>query len=194
MKTQLKWWGSVQWSFVWQGHVDVENFLFQNSANFVGLNDMSTMDATARKQWWSSSKMRFCMICMFCPNFSVNLKKFKNKNLLKYRYKDWAMIKLSSVFYQILRMQFWIQLFITTCILSIISSVQTSSSKENRSSKYKTQLFDCGVPGKIQVLQIPRNVMMNPSREGWRNCQEYTSWALGLNLSRQNLLRLKLFG
>ena len=27
--------------------------------------------------------------------------------------------------------------------------------KEQRPSKYTAQLFDCGVPGKIQLLQIP---------------------------------------
>ena len=35
------------------------------------------------------------------------------------------------------------------------NNVPTILSKEQRSSKYKAQLFDCGVPGKIKVLQIP---------------------------------------
>ena len=39
--------------------------------------------------------------------------------------------------------------------LSTMKSTPKMPSKELRPSKYKAQLFDCGVVGKIQVLQIP---------------------------------------
>ena len=44
------------------------------------------------------------------------------------------------------------QVLIAACILSMVSSVSTLVMREQRPSKYKAQMFDCGVPGKIQVL------------------------------------------
>ena len=52
-------------------------------------------------------------------------------------------------------MQTWMQVLITACILSMVSSAPTLTNREQRPSKYEAQMFDCGVPGKIQVLQIP---------------------------------------
>ena len=52
-------------------------------------------------------------------------------------------------------MQAVILMLVSACILSMVNSIPTILSKEQRPSKYKAQLFDCGVPGKIQVLQIP---------------------------------------
>ena len=52
-------------------------------------------------------------------------------------------------------MQAVIPLLVSARILSMVNSFPTILSKEQRPSKYKAQLFDCGVPGKIQVLQIP---------------------------------------
>ena len=44
------------------------------------------------------------------------------------------------------------QVLIAACILRMVSSVPTLAMREQRPSKYKAQMFDCGVPGKIQVL------------------------------------------
>ena len=41
------------------------------------------------------------------------------------------------------------------CMDCVIISLQALMNNEKRPSKYKAQLFDCEVPGKIQVLQIP---------------------------------------
>ena len=46
-------------------------------------------------------------------------------------------------------------MLLSACILSMVNSIPTILSKEQRPSKYKAQLFDCRVPGKIQVLQKP---------------------------------------
>ena len=39
-------------------------------------------------------------------------------------------------------------MLVSACILIIVNSIPTILSKEQRPSKYKAQLFDCGVPGK----------------------------------------------
>ena len=48
----------------------------------------------------------------------------------------------------------------------MVSSVATLTKREQRPSKYKTQMFDCGVPRKIQVLQIPEKVSEDFNKEG----------------------------
>ena len=89
----------------------------------------------------------------------------QNGHCRKYKYYVWVM--LTSVFKLTSRMQAGIHKPVTTCILSMVSSVPTILSKEQRTSKYKAQLFDCGVPRKIQVLQIPeRHVVKIPMRVG----------------------------
>ena len=50
----------------------------------------------------------------------------------------------------------------------MVNSVPTILSKEQRPSKYKAQLFDCGVMAKIQVLQIPETCSED-SNEGGTN-------------------------
>ena len=89
-------------------------------------------------------------------------------------YTDWIRAALLSVFHQLSRMQFWIQLFIAACIVSMVNSIPTLASKEMRPCKYKTQLFDCGVPGKIKYSRYQRNAMKNQASEGGRNCLEHT--------------------
>ena len=65
-----------------------------------------------------------------------------------------------------LRMKTWVQILITACILSMVSLVPTLTNKEKRPSKYKAQLFDWGVPGKIQVLQIPEKCSEDSNEGG----------------------------
>ena len=48
----------------------------------------------------------------------------------------------------------------------MLSSVSTLTNKERRPSKYKAQLFDCGVPGKMQVLQIPERYDEDSNKGG----------------------------
>ena len=69
-------------------------------------------------------------------------------------YNNYAWVMLTSVFKLTLRMQAGIHMLVAACRLSMVSSVRTLMNKKQRPSKYKAQLFDCGVPGKIQVLQI----------------------------------------
>ena len=59
-------------------------------------------------------------------------------------YKYYAWTVSTSVFKLTLRMQTWVQILITACILSMVSLVPTLMKKEKRSSKYKAQLFDPG--------------------------------------------------
>ena len=61
----------------------------------------------------------------------------------------------TSVFKLTLRMQAVILMLVSACILSMVNSIPMILSKEKRLSKNKAQLFDCRVPGKMQVLQIP---------------------------------------
>ena len=70
----------------------------------------------------------------------------------------------TSVFKLILRMQAVILMLISACILIMVKSTPTILSEELRPSNYKAQLFDCRVPGKIQVLQIPETC--NEDSEG----------------------------
>ena len=46
-------------------------------------------------------------------------------------------------------------MIISTCIWSMMESTPMMLNKEQKPSKYTEQLFDCGVQGKIQLLQIP---------------------------------------
>ena len=48
----------------------------------------------------------------------------------------------------------------------MVNSVPTILSKKQRQSKYKAQLFDCGVPGKIQVLQISETCSEDSNKGG----------------------------
>ena len=65
------------------------------------------------------------------------------------RYKYYMWVIKTSVFKLISRMQAMIFMLISACILSMVKSTPTMLNKEHRLSKYKTQLFDCEVPGKI---------------------------------------------
>ena len=77
----------------------------------------------------------------------------QNGHCRGYKYYMWVIKTL--VFKLTSRMQAVILMLVSACILSMVNSIPTILSKEQRPSKYKAQLFDCGVPGKIQVLQIP---------------------------------------
>ena len=90
--------------------------------------------------------------------------KEQNGNCHENKYYVWVM--LTSVFNLTSRMQAEIHMLVAACILSLVSSVPTILSKEQRPSKYKAQLFDCGVPGKIQVLQIPETCSEDSNEGG----------------------------
>ena len=60
----------------------------------------------------------------------------------------------TTVFKLILRMQDLVFLLISTCIWSMKKSTPMVLNKEQKPIKYTAQLFDCGVSGKIQLLQI----------------------------------------
>ena len=79
-------------------------------------------------------------------------------------YKCYTGTMLTSVFKLTLRMQAWVKILITACILSMVSLAPYLTNKERRPSKYKVQMFDCGVPGKMQVFQ--KGAVMIPTREG----------------------------
>ena len=81
-----------------------------------------------------------------------------------YKYYAWTVLTL--VFKLTLRMQTWVQILITAFILSMVSSAPTLKNKEKRPSKYKVQPFDCGVPGKIQILQIPEKCSKDSNNGG----------------------------
>ena len=61
-----------------------------------------------------------------------------------------------TVFNLLLRMQAVILILISTCLLGMMKSTPVTTDKDPRPSKYTAQLFDCWVPGKIQLLQIPK--------------------------------------
>ena len=61
----------------------------------------------------------------------------------------------TTVFILILRMQTVVFMLVSTCIWGMMESTPIVLNKEQRPSKYTAQLFDCGVSGKIQLLQIP---------------------------------------
>ena len=71
-----------------------------------------------------------------------------------------------KVFKLMLRMQTWMQVLIAACILSMVSSVPNLTKREQRPSQHKAQMFICGVPGKIQVLQIPENCSEDSNKQG----------------------------
>ena len=64
-------------------------------------------------------------------------------------YNNYAWVMLTSVFKLTSTMQAGIHMLVAACRLSMVSSVRTLMNKKQRPSKYKAQLFDCGVPGKI---------------------------------------------
>ena len=70
-------------------------------------------------------------------------------------YKHYLWVVKTTVFNLILRMQAVVCMLISTCILSMMESTPMVLNKEQRPSKYTAQLFDCGISGKIQLLQIP---------------------------------------
>ena len=61
----------------------------------------------------------------------------------------------ATVFNLVLRMQDMVFMLISTCIWSMMESTLMMLNKEQRPIRYTAQLFYCGVPGKIQLLQIP---------------------------------------
>ena len=71
------------------------------------------------------------------------------------RYKHGMCVIKTTVFILILRMQTVVFMLVSTCIWGMMESTPIVLNKEQRPSKYTSQLFDCGVPGKIQLLQIP---------------------------------------
>ena len=88
------------------------------------------------------------------------------------RYKHYSWVIKATVFNLILRMQEVIFMLISTCIWNMMESTLMMLNKEQRPSKYTAQLFNSGVPGKIQLLQIPetcnegsKEVEMAPLRE-----------------------------
>ena len=52
-------------------------------------------------------------------------------------------------------MQEVVLILITTCLCGMMKSTFVMTDKDQQPSKYTAQLFDCGLPGKIQLLQIP---------------------------------------
>ena len=71
----------------------------------------------------------------------------------------------ATVFKLVLRMQDVVFLLISTCIWSMMEFTSMMLNKEQRTSKYTAQMIDCGVPGKIQLLQIPETCE-GASKEG----------------------------
>ena len=71
------------------------------------------------------------------------------------RYKHGMWVIKSTVFSLISRIQAMVLMLISTCIWGMMEFTPMLLNKEQRPSKYTAQLFDCGVPGKIQLLQIP---------------------------------------
>ena len=88
----------------------------------------------------------------------------QNGHCREYNYYMWVM--LTSVFKLTSRVQAGIHMLVAACIMSMVSSVPTILSKEERPSKYKAQLFDFGIPGKIQVLQIPETCSEDSNKGG----------------------------
>ena len=76
----------------------------------------------------------------------------------------------ATVFNLVLRMQDMVFMLISTCIWSMMESTLMMLNKEQKPSKYTEQLFDCGVQGKIQLLQI-LETCDEGSEEGEINCR-----------------------
>ena len=81
-------------------------------------------------------------------------------------YKYHAYKVLISVFKLTLRMQTWVQILITACILRMVSSVLTLMNKENRPRKYKARLFDYGVPERSRFCKYRSSAVKIPTRKG----------------------------
>ena len=71
------------------------------------------------------------------------------------RNKDEKWTIKDTVFNILLRMQAVVLILISTCLWGTTKSTPVIMDKDPRPSKYTAQLFDCRVPGKIQLLQIP---------------------------------------
>ena len=70
-----------------------------------------------------------------------------------------------TVFSLLWRMQAVVLILISTCLWGTSKSTPVMMDKDPWPSKYTAQRFDCGVPGKIQLLQIPETCDGNP-KEG----------------------------
>ena len=97
-------------------------------------------------------------------------------------------------------MQVVIPMLVSACILSMVNSVPTTLSYEQRPNKYKAQLFDCGVPGKIQVLKVPETyredsnkVGTNPLRKTYVLSPKKLKKASGVCLAISQLIKIHLY-
>ena len=81
------------------------------------------------------------------------------------RNKQCMWIIKATLFYLILRMQAAVLILISTCIWGMMKSNPVMMNKVQRPSKYTAQLFDCGVPRKMQLLQIPETCDEGPKEE-----------------------------
>ena len=81
-------------------------------------------------------------------------------------YKYYTRVMLTSVYKLTSRMQAGEHMLVAACIMSMVSLVLILLSKEQRPSKYKAQLCDWGVPGKIKVLQIPETCSEDSNEGG----------------------------
>ena len=72
----------------------------------------------------------------------------------RYKYCKWVVI--DTVFNLILKIKAVVVLIIiSTCLSGMMKSTPVMTDKVQRPSKYTVKLFDCRVPRKIQLLQIP---------------------------------------
>ena len=60
-----------------------------------------------------------------------------------------------TVFNLLSSMHTIVLLFIYTGLWGLLKSIPVITDMDPRPSKYTAQLFNCGVPGKIQLFQIP---------------------------------------
>ena len=82
----------------------------------------------------------------------VNLKGEEGGQYGRHKYNKWTV--KDTVFNLLLRMQAVVLILISTCLWGMTKSTPVMMDKDPQPSKYTAQLFDCGVPGKIQLLRI----------------------------------------
>ena len=98
----------------------------------------------------------------------VNLRGEEREQYERHKYSQWTV--KDTVFNLLSKMQAVVLILISTCLLGMTKSTPVMTDKDPRPSNYTAQLFDCGVLGKIQLLQIPEICDEASKGERWLHC------------------------
>ena len=122
---------------------------------------------TARSQTGTSSGTTGC-----ATGRTVDLNAKLGGQYKREKHCMWKVI--FTLFNLILRMQDVVLILIFTCLWGTMKSTPVMTDKDQQPRKYTAQLFDCKVPGKIHLLQIPDPVMEHQRRGRWLHCKKPT--------------------